>query len=104
MTEESPDRSLTRLGYFLKELPDSFGAVLIGLYATLVPYIANRRFFFNDDEQNWFYPYYIDIGQHLRHHQWPGLSLSTFYGGNLIADWQSSLLNPFNLLLDWIIC
>ena len=103
MTEQSSDRSRLRSSYFLQELPASFGAILIGLYATLVPYMTNHRYFFNDDEQNAYYPYYIDVGQHLRHHQWPGITLSTFYGGNLIVDWQYTLLNPFSLLVYWII-
>ncbi len=104
MTGESTPRSPLLHRNVLQELPGSFLAVLIGLYATLIPFLTNPKFFFNDDEQNQHYPYFIDIGQHLRHHQWPGITLSTFYGGNLIIDWQYALFNPFSLLLYWIIC
>lgn len=86
-----------------KEGAALFSALLIGWFSVLVPFLCNPQFYFNDDEETQFYAYYIDIGHHLRQGQWPGLTLSTFYGGNLIDDWQYAMLNPFSLLTYWII-
>jgi hypothetical protein len=103
MTEASIDRSPSLRGSFFQDLLGTLVAVLIGLFAAAIPFITNPWFFFNDDEQNQHYPYFIDIGQHLHHHQWPGVTLSTLYGGNLIDDWQYELFNPFSLLTYWFI-
>lgn len=73
----------------------------IALGAAFIPYSINHRFYYNDDQQNCCYPYMIDIGRHLCNGELPWLTLSTFYGGNLILDWQYGLFNPFTLLVCW---
>jgi len=103
MSKESTKKHSSLGDNFLRELIGLLSALLIGLYATAIPFITNSRFFFHDDEQNQFFPYFIDIGEHLHHGQWLGMTLSTFYGGNLIDDWQYALYNPFSLLTYWII-
>jgi len=102
-----PDKALGKPSSTGRRFSEDFfgllGAWSLGLFAVLVPFLIYPRFYFNDDQQNQYYAYFIDIGQHLRHHQWPGLTLSTFYGGNLIDDWQFGLFNPVSLLIDWLV-
>lgn len=75
----------------------------IGLFAALLPFFFNRRFYFYNDEENFYYPYYLEIGRQLRHGHWPLLTLSTLCGGNLSIDWQLGLFNPLSLFSYWLI-
>jgi hypothetical protein len=76
-------------------------AIVIGLTAAAIPYLFNHRFYFNDDQQNFDYPYFLEIGRQLHHHHWPFLSLAIFNGGNFSIDWQLTVFNPISALWYW---
>jgi hypothetical protein len=88
----------------LKDLLAYGVALIIGLAAAVIPYFFNRRFYFNDDQQNEVYPYYIEIGRQLHRHHLSFLTLSTFNGGNLCIDWQYTVFNPVSLFCSWFLC
>ena len=69
-------------------------AIMVGIFAVLVPFFIDRRFFYIDDKQTLFVPYVNDIATALVAGDLPFLSLSTVFGGNYGIDWQFGLLNP----------
>jgi len=71
---------------------------LLVFSACMVTKVAfNRRFFFHDDMQHQFLPVFYEIGRHLRSGRWPTELSSTWFGGDLLVEYQYAIFNPLSL-------
>ncbi|NYZ15158.1 hypothetical protein HL658_21670 [Azospirillum sp. RWY-5-1] len=65
--------------------------------------LTEPGFFFRDDMQHYFMPMFMEIGRQLADGSWPSISLRSWFGGNLVGEYQYALYNPVSLLLYWVI-
>ncbi|UEM19789.1 hypothetical protein JL100_022285 [Skermanella mucosa] len=78
-------------------------AVLLAVAGGVIADLAEPGFFFRDDMQHYFMPMFMEIGGQLAQGTWPAISLRSWFGGNLVGEYQYALYNPVSLLLYWII-
>ncbi|WP_158046816.1 hypothetical protein [Skermanella pratensis] len=78
-------------------------AVLLAIVGGVIAELAEPGFFFRDDMQHYFMPMFLEIGGQLAQGTWPAISLKSWFGGNLVGEYQYALYNPVSLLLYWII-
>jgi len=70
---------------------------LIGIAIALIPFVLDKGAYLHDDAQAQFVPAFMAIGSALRHGTWPDLTLQIMAGGNLLGEYQYTLLNPISL-------
>ncbi|QQP92901.1 hypothetical protein IGS68_31170 (plasmid) [Skermanella sp. TT6] len=78
-------------------------AVLLAVAGGIVAELGEPGFFFRDDMQHYFMPMFMEIGGQLAQGTWPAISLRTWFGGNLVGEYQYAVYNPVSLLLYWAI-
>ncbi len=71
---------------------------LTGMTAALLPLLFSANPYFRSDGQAYFLPSWAAIGGALRHGIWPSITLQTWFGGNLLGEYQYGLGNPVSLL------
>ena len=84
------------------------GALLAALFVAgvvigLVPVLIQHRFYLIDDMENQFLPMFYHIGRLLRAGEFPLITLSSWVGSNIAAEFQYAIFNPFSLLLYTIL-
>ncbi len=78
-------------------------AALLGMFATLLPYVLKPWFYFIDDKQHYFLPHARDIGAMLHRGEFPWLSLNIWQAGNYVVEFQHGIFNPLNLALHYLL-
>ncbi|WP_127754456.1 hypothetical protein [Devosia sp. 1566] len=75
----------------------------LGLLLGLIPVLFNHRFFLKDDMEHQFLPMFYHVGRLLRLGEFPTLTLSSWFGSNIVSEFQFALFNPVSLALNAIL-
>ncbi|WP_127754115.1 hypothetical protein [Devosia sp. 1566] len=71
----------------------------VGVVIGIVPFLTRHGFYYNDDMQFQFMPIFYHIGRLLRAGEFPYLTLHSWWGSNIAAEFQFAIYNPVSLAL-----
>lgn len=78
------------------------GTVAAAFLGSLIPLVANKRFYHYDDTQAGAFGIWFEIGTKLAAGEWPLFSDTAWGAGNYAAEGQWGIWNPLILLIGWL--
>ena len=65
----------------------------------LLPLFFNSFFYFRDDFQSYYMPFFEEAGRILSTGEFPLLTSRSWFGGSILAEYQWAIFNPISLML-----
>jgi hypothetical protein len=83
-----------------KNYKNIFISFLMGIFLSIIPIVIHSDAYCRDDMQVQYMPTFYAIGSTILHaHLVPFITTHTWFGGNLIGEFQYGILNPIELAL-----
>lgn len=83
-----------------KNYKNIFISFLMGIFLSIIPIVIHSDAYCRDDMQVQYMPTFYAIGSTFLHaHLVPFITTHTWFGGNLIGEFQYGILNPIELAL-----